>query len=377
MAPGRKADRGLTCRWRWRALASRVNPMDSPPRTLISDLELGNHVLTDYRAVMLCGVSQVTPAEADQLQAFVQNGGTLMVFLGESIVPENYNTVLLPRHLIPGTLTKRMIAPEGKSFYFDFNPNGVLHPLLKAFAHQNNTGMETAQAFGYWQTDVPNDPQLRVLNWKPVEGTVVDPSAKPDPAITTQTLGQGQGGRVVFVSTSANEEWITFTRKPVYTELVNELLSGSVNVGDSWMNLSVGDRLFVPSTLKLTITPTLTDAKSVPIPLELTTAADGSATYRSPVLDQPGIYTLSTGTGTIPVAVNVPSDAADVHTIDDAALKSALGGIDLTLNNDQPLALVAQSSTGEDWGWTVMVCMLGLVGAESFLAMKFGHHRRK
>jgi len=237
--------------------------------------------------------------------------------------------------------------------------------------------METAQAFGYWQTDVPNDPQLRVLNWKPVEGTVVDPSAKPDPAITTQTLGQGQGGRVVFVSTSANEEWITFTRKPVYTELVNELLSGSVNVGDSWMNLSVGDRLFVPSTLKLTITPTLTDAKSVPIPLELTTAADGSATYRSPVLDQPGIYTLSTGTGTIPVAVNVPSDAADVHTIDDAALKSALGGIDLTLNNDQPLALVAQSSTGEDWGWTVMVCMLGLVGAESFLAMKFGHHRRK
>ena len=62
---------------------------------------------------------------------------------------------------------------------------------------------------------------------------------------------------MVFVSTSANEEWITFTRKPVYTELVNELLSGSVNVGDSWMNLTVGDELSVPSSLKLTVTPTL------------------------------------------------------------------------------------------------------------------------
>ena len=127
---------------------------------LISDLELGNHVLGDYRAVMLCGVSQVTPAEGDQLETFVKGGGTLMIFLGENIVAENYNTVLLPRHLIPGALTKRVIAAEGKSFYFDFNPNGVLHPLLKAFAHQENTGMETAQAFGYWQVDVPNDPQL-------------------------------------------------------------------------------------------------------------------------------------------------------------------------------------------------------------------------
>jgi hypothetical protein len=340
---------------------------------LISDLELGNHVLSDYRAVMLCGVSQVTPAEADQLQTFVQNGGTLMVFLSEAVVPENYNTVLLPRHLIPGPLTKRMIAPEGKSFYFDFNPNGVLHPLLKAFAHQDNTGLETAQAFGYWQADVPNDPELRVLNWKPLEGSSVDPGNKPDPAITSQAVGQG---RVVFVSTSANEEWITFTRKPIYTELVNELLSGSVNVGDSWMNLTVGDRLSVPSTLKLTTTPTLADPKSVPIPLELTSTADGSATYRSPALDHPGIYTLATGSGNQPIAVNVPPEEADVHTIDDAALKNALGGIDVTLNNDQPVALLAQSSVGDDWGWTVMLCVLGLVGAESFLAMRFGHHRR-
>ncbi len=341
---------------------------------LISDLELSGKVLTDYRAVILCGVAQLTPSEADQLQLFVQNGGTLMVFLGENISQDNYNQVMLPRHLIPGPLTKRMIAAEDKSFYFDFNPHGVLHPLLKAFANQETSGLENAQAFGYWQTDVPNDPQLRVLNWKPAEGTHVDPGTKPDPAITAQTLGQG---RVVFISTSANEEWITFTRKPVYTELVNELLSGSVNVGDSWMNLLVGDRLQVPATLKLTATPTLTDPKATPIPLELTAGADGSATYRSPLLQQPGVYTLATGNGTVPVAVNLPSEEADVHTIDNAAIKTALGGIDIALNDDQVPAVTELTASPNDWGWTVMLVVLCVVGLESFLAMHFGHFRKR
>jgi hypothetical protein len=341
---------------------------------LISDLELSGKVLSDYRAVILCGVAQVTPAEADQLQLFVKDGGTLMVFLGENISAENYNSVMLPRHLIPGPLTKRMIASQDKSFYFDFNPNGVLHPLLKAFAHQENTGLENAQAFGYWQTDVPNDPQLRVLNWKPLDNAPVTSGTKPDAAITEQIVGKG---RVVFVSTSANEEWITFTRKPVYTELVNELLSGSVNVGDGWMNLQVGDRLHVPGTLKLTATPTLSDPKSTPIPLELTTAADGSATYLSPILTQPGVYSLATGAGSVPVAVNLPPEEADVHTIDNTAIKSALGGIDLTLDGDQVPAENALASAASDWGWTVMLLVFCAVGLESFLAMHFGHFRKR
>jgi hypothetical protein len=342
---------------------------------LISDLELGNHVLSDYRAVMLCGVSQLTPAEADQVQTFVKAGGTLMIFLAENIVAENYNTVLLPRHLIPGPLTKLVQAPsDDKPFHFDFNPNGVLHPLLKAFAGQTDTGLEHAEVYGYWQADVPMDPQLRVLNWKPAEGSHVDPNTKPDPAITEHALGQG---RVVFISTSANEGWITFTRKPIYTELVNELLSGSVNVGDGWMNLGVGDCLSVPALVKMTATPTLSDPKSAAIPLELTTATDGSATYRSPVLDLPGIYTLNTGNGTIPIAVSVPPEAADVHTLSDAAIKDALGGIDVKLNGDQPIPVVAIAGMGDDWGWSVMLAVLALVGLEAFLAMRFGHYRKR
>ena len=335
---------------------------------LISDLELGSRVLTDYRAVILCSVSQVTPAQADQLAAFVQAGGTLMVWLGDNVSDANYNAVMAPRHLIPGPLTKRVTAPETSAgFTFDFNPNGVLHPLLRAFEHQENTGLETATAFGYWQCDAPVDSATRVLNWKD-SGT----PGKPDAAITSTPLGRG---RVVFVSTAANYPWITFFRKPVYTELVNELLHGSVNAGDAWMNLTAGDRLLVPASVKLTTTPTLTDPAGVAVPLEPTGATDGSAAYRSPPVPAPGLYQLSTGTGPTPIAVTVPPEAADVRTVDNAAVRTALGGADVTFADDAPPAAGAEASATAalDHGWTVMLLVLILVGFEAFLAMRFGH----
>ena len=347
---------------------------------LISDLELGTRVLTDYRAVILCSVAQVTPAQADQLAAFVNAGGTLMVWLGDKTSAENYNAVMLPRHLIPGPLTKEVIAPDGGAgFTFDFNPNGNLHPLLAAFAHQPDTGLDTATAYGYWQCDAPVDGR-RVLNWKDsgTAAAIGGGSAKPDPAIIADDVG---AGRVVFCSTAANEPWITFTRKPIYTELVNELLHGSVTAGDTWMNRHVGDRVDVPASVKLTVAPTLTDPAGAALPVEPTGATDGSAAYRSGPLLTPGLYHLMTGSGPpMPIAVTIPAAAADVRTVDNAALTTALGGAAVSFADDAPPAVGTTAGGGAatlDQGWNVMVIVLGLVGFEAFLAMRFGHYRKR
>jgi von Willebrand factor type A domain/Aerotolerance regulator N-terminal len=339
---------------------------------LISDLELGNRVLGDYRAVILCGVGQIQPAQADQLAAFVKSGGTLMIFMGEPVASDNYNNVLLPRKLMPGPLTKRMNAGDDqRGFTFDFNPNGTLHPLLKAFANEPKTGLDTAQVFTYWQADVPNDPQLRVLNFRSADGTSrPDAAGKPDPAITVQSLGDG---KIVFVSTTANADWTTLPAKPAYVALMQELLAGSVNAGDSWMNLIVGQRLEVPAAVKLTATPTLLDPQTKPIALEQATASDGTVSYRSPTLALPGIYTLTTGTGNVPIAVNVPAEEADVQTIDTPAIKSALGEIDAEMLDDQLPHQAVAVDRGNDQGWNVMFVVLVLVGMEAFLAMRFGH----
>jgi hypothetical protein len=337
---------------------------------VISDLEFGNKVLGDYRAVILAGVSQLTAPQADQLRAFVQQGGTLMVFMGEPVNPESYNTVLLPRGLTPGTLTRRMsVASDQEPFHFDFRPYGALHPLLRIFQGEEKTGLETAQIFTYWQVELPADSKVeRVLEY------VHEEKGRHDPAITAHGLGDG---RVVFVSTSAGADlWNTLPAKPVYVALMHELLAGNVTAGDRWMNRIVGETLEIPSYVQLTAVPTLKDPQQADVVFDQAQTAEGRSVYRSRPLVRPGVYTLSTGSRTMPVAVNVPDDEADIRPIDGASIRKALGGIELALLDDQLPPLDQSQHAGNDFGWSVMILVLGLVGLECVLAMKFGHYRR-
>ena len=344
---------------------------------LISDLELGNKVLGDYRAVILAGVGQVPATQADALRNFVEQGGTVLMFMGEPVDAQSYNAVLAPRKLVPGQLVKRMqVAADQKAFVFDFNPKGVNHPLLREFSNQENTGLDTAQVFTYWQVDPSPDLQVeRVLNYRAGDAAATRPAGQPagDPAITVHSLGQG---RVVFVSTTADYDWATLSAKPAYVALMHELLAGSVRTGDAWLNLAVGRPLEIPATVKLSATPILLDSSKNPVVLEAADAGGGQTIYRSRPLNKPGVYTLNTGSGTYPVAVNVPADEADVRTIADEAVRQALGGVELTARGADVPAVAASQESGNDLSWAFMLAVFALLAVECFMAMRFGHHRR-
>jgi hypothetical protein len=93
---------------------------------------------------------------------------------------------------------------------------------------------------------------------------------------------------------------------------------------------------------------------------------------------RPGIYSLTTGADNYKIAVNVPPDEADVRTINDFQVKAALGNIDVKMEGDSvpeiPLVAVQR---GKDLGWGVLLAVLALAAMESFMAMRFGHQRRK
>jgi len=334
----------------------------------VSDIELGNKVLSDYRAIVLAGVGQIGAGQADLLKRFVEDGGTLLVFMGEPVSSDSYNQVLLPRGLLPGPLTKRMsVAAEQRGFLFDFRPLGALHPVLKVFSGEQKTGLDTAQVFTYWQLELPADAKAeRVLDYATTAATA-------DPAITLHPLG---GGRVVFISTTANAEWTSLPAKPAYVALVHELLSGSIVGGDEWMNRIVGQTLDLPPNLTFKAVPTLTGPSAQEVQLSQQPLADGRSGYRSSVLAKPGLYSLSTGAATIPIAVNCPADEADIRPAGDAAIRTALGGIEIDLISSDIPAVAEARVGGNDFGWIVMLAVLALVTAESMMAMRFGHHRK-
>jgi hypothetical protein len=157
---------------------------------------------------------------------------------------------------------------------------------------------------------------------------------------------------------------------------MHELLAGSVRTGDGWMNLTVGQPLEIPPTVKLTATPILLDSSKNPVVLEAASAGNGQTVYRSRPLTRPGVYTLNTGNGTYPVAVNVPSDEADVRTLSDDAIRQALGGAEFIGRGAEVPSVAASQDRGNDLSWAFMVAVFALLAVECFMAMRFGHHRR-
>ncbi|HEX4793200.1 MAG TPA: BatA domain-containing protein [Humisphaera sp.] len=348
-----------------------------PPRNdgiaatdLITDFEFGNKVLSDYSAVVLADVATVTVQEADAIANYVKKGGTLMLFMGDSVDRQNYNTVLLPRKLLPGPLVKNVLTADDKPFYFDFKPTGVLHPYLNVFANQEKTGLDTAPFTGYIQTEI--DPKLgveRVLNYLPP-----DPKTPGDPAITVHSLEQG---RVVFYSSTANSDWSkSFSSKPAYLELMCELLGGSVKMGDGWLNLLVDQPLEIPQSVRVTSAPVLTDPSGLPVIVDPQTR-EGRIVYTTAPLKKPGLYKLSLGDKQMPVAVNVPAnEEANVTTITDDAIRHAMGDAEVSLQGGEVPMEAAAGREGNDFSWWCMMLVLALVCFECFIAMKFGHYHR-
>ncbi len=348
---------------------------------LISDLELGGKLLNEYRLVVLADVPQVTPEEADALQRFVELGGTLMFYMGDLANKENYNSVLLPRKLMPGPLIKMIsVGADQRGFTFDFRPNGVLHPFLREFADLENSGLDKAQVVTYWQVDLPPGRGIEtVLKYVPRDAVAGSAKAAAgDPAITHHTLGQGH---IVYVSTLANHEWTNFPGHPNFLSLIHELVQKSTRSGDYWMNLTVGERLVIPSTVALGGAPALSDPLDRPVVMQSpdpAAAEEYARTFHSEPLTRPGIYRLSLGGPSVPIAVNVPAeDEANVFVLSDEAVRHALGEVNLTLNGDAvPSEAVADARHGNDFSWWCMAGVLALVGMECMMAMRFGHYRR-
>ncbi len=328
--------------------------------TVISDLELPTAALAEHRAVVLAGVGSIRPELATSLKAYVEQGGTLVIFAGDPVTADNYNQTLGAAGLLPGVLVARVDASAADpGFLFDFDPANP-HPVLSVFKDQPKTGLESVRVFSYWRVQIDaNAAVQRVLNFRPT-GT-----APADAAITLHNVG---AGRVAFISTSADAEWSTFVaRQGAYVALVHELLAGAIGAGDAWQNLVVGDRVVVPPTVRLSGSPQLAGPGDRVRPMTL----EGNR-WTSEPLTEPGLYQVVIGPTKFPVAVNLDPAESDIRPVGPAGIRTALGEIDVQVNGDSldPEALAKQDTA--DFAWPLLLLLLPLLFGESLLAWKFG-----
>jgi hypothetical protein len=332
--------------------------------TVISDLELPSAALGENRAVVLAGVGSIRPELATALKAYVEQGGTLVIFAGDPVTADNYNQTLGAAGLLPGALVARVDASAADpGFLFDFDPANP-HPVLSVFRDQPKSGLESVRVFSYWRVQIdPTAPVERVLSYRQLANNV-----PVDPAITLHRVG---AGRVAFVTTSADAEWSTFVaRQGAYVALVHELIAGAIGSGDAWQNLTVGDRVVIPPTVRLSGSPQLAGPGDRVRAMTL----EGGRWTSNP-LTEPGLYNVVIGAVKYPIAVNVSAAEADIRPLGQAGIKTALGEIEVRINGDSldPEELVKQDTA--DFAWPLLLLLLPLLFGESLLAWKFGRTR--
>ena len=61
---------------------------------VVSESQLARRELAPYDAVVLCNIAQFTEAEVAALDDYLKQGGGVVVFGGDQVVPDNYNRLL-------------------------------------------------------------------------------------------------------------------------------------------------------------------------------------------------------------------------------------------------------------------------------------------
>ena len=193
-----------------------------------------------YQVVVLANVPHMTLDLAKRLVAFVEDGGGLLLALGDRVITQGYNAFLqrtplsvpdvpLPdyrglRPLLPGILGERRRVPLDQNVGVE--ELDTSHPALAAFGDQRLLdSLRSAKVSSYFELVTPN------IN---SEGVLMR-LGNGLPLLAERRVGKG---RVMVLTTSADSAWNNLPLKTGYVPLVQSLVTylaggsrGSVDTG--------------------------------------------------------------------------------------------------------------------------------------------------
>lgn len=325
--------------------------------------------LSRYDAIFLANVGQFTSNEARVLDAYLQDGGGLVFFLGDQVQAASYNRQLggdSPDGV--RVLPARLDRPVDEAQY-RFDPLEYEHPIVSVFRGQESSGLLTTPVYRYIRLTLDDETRARValafLNG--------------DPVIVEEAI---HGGRSILVATSADVSWTTMPMWSSYVPVIQELLAAAVSGQIEQRNVDVGQPL---GTLVRTlasdasVTVRLPDGDEDIAPL----VAEGNySEWSFAETLESGIYTASFAaplSRSEHFAVNVDPAESDLTTVDAADLENQIWqGVQFVhrttwkeLDQDAGGEI---SRRGKIHRW-LLLGVLGLLLCETLLAWRFGHHR--
>ncbi len=338
---------------------------------VIADAALSRRELAPYDAVVLCNVGQFREGEVAALEAYLKQGGGVVIFGGDQVVAENYNRLLFAdgKGLLPASIGETLGDAEKKQSAYDFDPLKFAHPIVREFLGADApviSGLVNTKTYRYHKLALPEGSTAKVAL----------AFSSGDPAVVEMPRHRG---RVIQVATTADAGWTSwplhYSYVPVMDQIVQQAAAGRL----AERNVRVGQPLdqVLPASASEG-SADITRPDNVKSRARIKAAGDVSL-FHFEETDISGAYRVrfeAPASGDATFAADPDPAESDPAKLEQAGLAEAVPGWKFTyLQNWKDLTGNATSiGRHGELHRPLLYAVLALLIVESILAWKFGHH---
>jgi uncharacterized membrane protein len=196
--------------------------------------QLATAKLEDYSVVLLANVASFPPPVVEQLERYVDKGGSLLITLGDRVDRDRYNQLIgserMHGGLLPGKLGERVTGPAA----------GCL--AWVAEGHPATAGFESG-ALGNL-TNVTFAERYRI---EPQASDTLLQTDGSDPVLLVKQCGLG---RVMLFASSIDRDWTNLPLSPLFVPMIYRLvgyLAQPQGYGDSFY--ATGSKVELPASI--------------------------------------------------------------------------------------------------------------------------------
>lgn len=323
------------------------------PDELLSKLTAGNNGAR-WNVVMLPGLKDLPAGVGNALSAFVTAGAGLVLFLGEDVSANRYNSEL--RDLLPARLGDPDTCPgPGSPWRISFYDTNS--PVFSVFRSPNSGDLR-----------IPGFDKRFAL--EAVEG--VNRQAFFDDGVPLVVARQVGRGRVVLVNTSADTAWCDWPKHKTYVPFLHGVARFAARAAgqdqkqenDSFVSGEEAD-LDTGAGRKLAqFTLRRPDGK------ESRLTADEKGRLRNPGLSVPGIYSLRDQAGheISRIAVNLPAQESNLEALLPADFQQQLVRVQQNPKETLAAGLFGARHNQREFWTALLLAALVLLLVEPFVA---------
>ncbi len=288
---------------------------------VIPESQFLNRELADYDVVVLCNVAQFSQRDVTAIDDFLSQGGGVVIFGGDQVVPDNYNRLLYVdgKGILPAAIGPSVGDAVKRQGGSTFNPLGYRHPIVSEYQGESDpvtAGITQAHTWQYHKLVVP----------KETKAAVVMEFENGDPAIVEL---ERKRGTVVLVATSADAGWTDWPLHKSYPPLTQQIVMRASAGRFAERNIRVGqpfDQSFPATGAGAAVTVVTPKGQSVATKLQ---AAGGVSQFHFENPELSGRYQVKIGPPLSlesSFAANPNPAESDLTKLDRGALAEAVPG---------------------------------------------------